>query len=104
VLFWYLCSVLCRVGQDHRRAGSSRLVVAGLTGAARRHAGWGQLTEPETTAGAAGLREILAGRDDGPWPLAEVAAILTGFSEGAPGQAKAKAAAELYISGSCSSS
>ena len=81
--------------QDHRRAGSGRLVAAALTAAAQRHTNWHQLTEDETAAAVAELQKILAGRDDGPELLAETAGILLGFSEGSLAEAKAKAAAQL---------
>jgi hypothetical protein len=95
LLFSYPRSILYRVGQDHRRVEPDRLTVAALTGAAQRHAGWGNPTESETAAAVAELEEILAGRDDGPVLLAEVAGILLGFGEGQLDEAKAKSAAEL---------
>jgi hypothetical protein len=97
LLLSYPCSILFRVGQDHSRAGSDRLVVAALTGAAQRHVNWHQLTEDEAAAAVAELEEILTGRDDGPALLAEVAGLLLGFHEGALEEPKAKAAAELCI-------
>jgi hypothetical protein len=78
------------------RSGADRLVMAGLTGAAQRHANWHELSEPETAAAVAELQEILAGRDDGPALLAEVAGLLTGFHEGQIEEPKATAAAQLY--------
>jgi hypothetical protein len=69
--------------------------VAALTGVAQRHANWHELTEDETDAAVAELQEILAGRDDGPVLLAEVAGVMLGFSEGALDEPKARAAAQL---------
>jgi hypothetical protein len=66
--------------------------VAGLTGAAQRHARWRELSESETAEAIAELQEIAGGRGD---LLAEVAGILLGAHEGALDEAKAKAAARL---------
>jgi hypothetical protein len=74
-----------------------RLIAAELTGAARRHAGWEPPDETTTAAAVAELREILAGRDDGPALLAQVAGLGVGFHEGGLGEPKAKAAAALCI-------
>jgi Beta-lactamase len=57
---------------------STGLVVAELHGAVQHHARWHQPTEAETAAAVAELHEILAGRDDGPRLLAQVAGLLTG--------------------------
>ena len=80
--------------QAYDRPGSAqvRLVLASLTGAARRHAGWEEPGEEETAAAVADLRKILAGRDDGPALLAEVAGLGLGFHSGGLGEARAKAA------------
>jgi hypothetical protein len=43
------------------------------------------------------LREILAGRDDGPALLAEVAGVRLGFYEGEPGEPRARAVARFCI-------
>jgi hypothetical protein len=72
-----------------------RLVTARLHGAAKRRAGWGELTEPETAAGVAELQEIVAGRDDGPALLAETAGLLLGCHEGDLDEARARGAARL---------
>jgi hypothetical protein len=81
-----------QMAHDHRGPDRDRLVVAELSGAATRHARWRDLSEAETAAAVAELREIAAGRAD---LLAEVAGILLGFREGAPEEPKAKAAAQL---------
>jgi len=57
-----------QVGQDRSGLDPARLVVASLTGAARRHAGWEEPTESET----AGLRVRLprwprCWQDHGSW-------------------------------------
>lgn len=68
--------------------------MAGLTGAAQRHAGWRELSEPETAEALAELREIAAGRGD---LLAETAGTLLGFYEGELGEPRAKIAARLCV-------
>jgi hypothetical protein len=77
---------------DRPGPGRDRLLVAQLTGAARRHAGWQELTEAQTTAAAAGLREIAGGRAG---LLAEVAGLLPGFHQGGLEEPRARTAAEL---------
>jgi len=62
---------------------------------AQRHANWHELTEEETTAAVAELAEILAGRDDEPVLLAEVAGLLEGFHQCELDEAKARAAVQL---------
>jgi len=69
--------------------------MAELHGAVRRHARWREPTQAETAAAVAELREILAGRDDGPGLLAGVADVRLGFYEGEPDEPKAKAAGGL---------
>jgi hypothetical protein len=65
---------------DQRQAPTAdRILVAQLTGEARRHAQWRPLTAEEETAALAELRALAAGRAD---LLAEVAGILEGTSEG----------------------
>jgi hypothetical protein len=66
--------------------------VAELTGAARRHAQWRDLTEAETAAAVTELREIAGDRID---LLAEVTGILIGASEGKPDEPRSKGAAQL---------
>jgi hypothetical protein len=68
--------------------------VAELSGAALRHAQWRELTEAETGAAVAELREIAGDRAD---LLAEVAGILIGASEGKPDEPRSKGAAQLCI-------
>jgi hypothetical protein len=62
-----------------KRPEADRILVAHLTGTARYHARWRELTESESAAAAAELRELAAGRAD---LLAEVAGILEGASAG----------------------
>jgi hypothetical protein len=85
------------MARDRFRGNSARLVVASLSGAAQRHARWGEPTAEETAAAVAELREILAGRDDGPALLAEVAGVRLGFYEGELGEPRAKAVARSCI-------
>jgi hypothetical protein len=68
--------------------------VAVLTGAAQRHARWGDLTAAQKAAGAAELREIAGDRPD---LLAEVAGIALGASEskGPEYEARAEAVSAL---------
>jgi hypothetical protein len=54
---------------------ADRILVAQLTGAARHHARWRELTEAGHDAAVAALRELAAGRAD---LLAEVAGLLEG--------------------------
>jgi hypothetical protein len=63
-------------------------------GVAQRHAGWRELTEAETAAAVAELRETAGGRTD---LLAEVADILLGASEGELDEPRSRAAAQLCI-------
>ena len=55
-----------------------RMLVARISGIARRHARYGGLTEAEEAAGAAELRQVAAGRND---LLAQEAGIELGFAE-----------------------
>ena len=68
------------------------MIVAEVTGAAKRHARWRELTEAETADAVAELKEIAGDRSD---LLAEVAGIQVGAHEGELDEAKAKAAAQL---------
>ena len=63
----------------------------------QRYSHWRDLTEAETAAAVAELREIIGNRPDGPALLAEVAGILIGAREGELDEAKGKAAARLCI-------
>lgn len=66
--------------RDH----ATRLVLARLQGAVMHHARWEPLSEDEMADAVAEVREVLAGRDDGPGLLAYVAGILTGSRSGRP--------------------
>lgn len=59
----------------HRGPDLDRLIVARLTGTARRHAGWRQLTDAETAPAVTELREIAGGRAD---LRAETAGVMLG--------------------------
>src|SRR5215471_17044590 len=80
----------------HDRPGpaADRLLVARLTGIARRHARRGALGEDETAAGVTELRQVAGARPD---LLAEVAGITLGTSEarGEEYRVQAQAVAEL---------
>jgi len=79
------------------RAAAERIVVAQLSGAVSRHAGWkAELTEEELTAAVAELQEITAGRPDGPALMAEVAGVRIGTHAGIPLE-EDKAAAEARL-------
>lgn len=77
-----------------RRPGPDRdrILVAQLTGEAKHHARWRDLTGDEETAAVAALGELAAGRAD---LLAEVAGILEGASEGELDEPRARQAAQL---------
>ena len=62
-----------------KRPESDRILVAQLSGEARHHARWRELTADEERAAVTELREIAGGRAD---LLAEVAGIFEGASEG----------------------
>lgn len=66
--------------------------MAQLTGEARHHAKWRQLTEKEEAAAVAELRALAAGRAD---LLAEVAGIFEGTSEGELDEPLTRSAAQL---------
>jgi hypothetical protein len=63
------------------RAKTDRLIVAELSGAACRHAGWEPPGDAVIDAAVAELREIAGGRAD---LLAEVAGVALGAAEGRP--------------------
>jgi hypothetical protein len=71
---------------------TDRILVAQLTGEARHHARWRDLTEAEHAAAVRELRELAAGRAD---LLAEVAGIFEGTSEGQLDEPLARQAAQL---------
>jgi len=62
-----------------KRLQADRILVAQLTGEARHHAKWHDLTADEEATAVAALRELAADRAD---LLAEVAGILEGAHEG----------------------
>ena len=74
------------------RPQAVRILVAQLTGEARHHARWRDLTEAEHAAAVRELRELAAGRAD---LLAEVAGIFEGTSEGELDEPLARQAAQL---------
>jgi hypothetical protein len=74
------------------RPQADRILVAQLTGEARHHARWRDLTEAERAAAVGELRELAAGRAD---LLAEVAGIFEGTSEGELDEPLARQAAQL---------
>ena len=74
------------------RPQADRLLVAELSGEARHHAQWRELTEAEHAAAVAALRELAAGRAD---LLAEVAGLAEGFAEGGPEEPRARQVARL---------
>lgn len=76
------------------RTSADRILVARLTGTARRHSVWREPTAGETTAAVADLQQIAPGRTD---LLAEVAGILIGFHDGALDELPARVAAHYCI-------
>ena len=81
---------------DESRSSSciwpDRILVAQLTGTARRHARWRELTQDEQYAAVTELRDLAGGRAD---LLAEVAGIFEGASEGELDEQFARQAAQL---------
>lgn len=69
---------------EHVDDQQTRLVRARLQGAVLHHARWTPLGPDEMAAAVTEVREVLAGRDDGPELLAYVAGILTGSRFGCP--------------------
>ena len=82
------------MAQDRPGPSGDRLLVARLTGVAKRHAHWRELTAAESVAAVAELRAIAGDRAD---LLAEVAGILLGASEGELDGQRSRAAAHLLI-------
>jgi hypothetical protein len=80
------------VNQDHFAPAGDRLLVAQLTGTARHHARWRDLTADEQAAAVTELRELAAGRAD---LLAQVAGIFEGASAGRHDEPLARQAAAL---------
>jgi hypothetical protein len=74
------------------RPQADRILVAQLTGEARHHARWRELTGGEEAAAVAALGELAGGRAD---LLAEVAGILEGAAEGDLDEPLARQAAGL---------
>jgi hypothetical protein len=78
---------------DNRRGPvPDRILVAWLTGTAKHHARWRELTADERGAAVAELRQLAAGRAD---LLAEVAGIFEGAAEGELDEPLARCAAGL---------
>jgi hypothetical protein len=76
----------------------TRLILAEIRGEVMRHARWEPLSDEEMAAAVAAVRGILAGRDDGPQLLAEVAGITTGARAGWPDElARAVVAASVCV-------
>ena len=75
-----------------RRPQASRILVAQLTGEAKHHASWRDLTGDEETVAVAALRELGGGRAD---LLAQVAGVLEVASEGELNEPLARQAAGL---------
>lgn len=68
--------------------------MARIAGIAKRHAGWGTLSEAGLAAAVAELQGVAGDRPD---LLAEEAGILIGASEGRLDEPRARAAAQLCI-------
>ena len=83
-----------RMAQGRPGPGGDRLLVARLTGVAKRHAHWREPTATETVAAVAELRAIANNRAD---LLAEAAGILLGASEGELDEPRSRAAAQLLV-------
>ena len=81
-----------QVNQDRVGPDPDRILIAQITGTARHHARWRELTGDEEAAAEAELREVAAGRAD---LLAEVAGIFEGTSEGELDEPLARQAAGL---------
>ena len=80
------------MNQDRPGPDADRILVARLTGTARHHAKWRDLTPDEEAAAVYELREVAAGRAD---LLAETAGVLEGASEGRLDESFARSAAQL---------
>ncbi len=85
-----------RMSESSSRRPSQQdgILGARLYGTAMHHAKWRELTEQETAAAVAALRELAAGRAD---LLAEQAGLLIGASEGTLHQPLKHSAAQLLI-------
>jgi hypothetical protein len=82
------------MAHDRRAPDHDRLLVARISGIAKRHASWREPTENEIAAAVAELREVAGDRPD---LLAEEAGIQLGFHEGDLDEPRAKATAQLLI-------
>jgi hypothetical protein len=82
------------MAHDRRAPDRDRLLVARISGIARRHASWRAPAGNELAAAVAELREVAGDRPD---LLAEVAGIGLGFHEGGLDEPRAKAAAQVLI-------
>jgi hypothetical protein len=80
------------MNQDHFAPAADRLMVAQLTGTARHHARWRDLTADEQAAAVTELRDLAAGRTD---LLAQVCGIFEGASQGRHDEPLARQAAAL---------
>lgn len=80
------------VNQDRFAPAADRLLVAQLTGTARHHARWRDLTAGEQAAAVTELRDLAAGRAD---LLAQVAGLFEGGSAGRHDEPLARQAAAL---------
>ena len=83
------------MGARQRMSTDRQLISARLTGVAWGRARWHEPDAAETAAAVAELREILAGREDGPALLAELAGLTLGFYEGGLSEPRARAAAHF---------
>ena len=75
------------------RSQAGRILIAQLTGTAKRNARWRELSGEEEAAAVAVLRDLAGGRAD---LLAQGAGLLEGFSEGELDEPRARQAAGLY--------
>ena len=80
------------MNQDRFAPAADRLLVAQLTGTARHHARWRDLTADEQAAAVTELRDLAAGRAD---LLAQVCGIFEGASAGRHDEPLARQAATL---------
>jgi hypothetical protein len=82
------------MARDHRAPDPDRLLVARISGIAKRHASWREPTESEIAAAVTELREVAGDRPD---LLAEEAGILIGASMGDLNEPRSRAAAQFCI-------
>ena len=75
-----------------KRPQADRILVAKISGEAKHHAKWRELTADEEAAAVAALRELAGGRAD---LRAEVCGVMEGASEGELHEPLARQAAEL---------